>query len=170
MQRLCAILLFNILEVWIDIAILTPSCFGKGRDSTETPSKLFANHNVLGQLTNHNTFSFSEGGPSSNPELIEYYFVFWETCKYLCSFWSPVLNEKIWSLNKMRKIDTSSCSKVYIPWLLMYFVAFLSISKYIYILVHFLNEKSLSTYNSNCNPNRFVKSVSVLISNINIPS
>ncbi len=31
-------------------------------------SKLFANHNALGQLTNHNTFSFSEGGPSSNPE------------------------------------------------------------------------------------------------------
>ncbi len=28
-------------------------------------------HNALGQLTNHNTFSFSEGGPSSNPELIE---------------------------------------------------------------------------------------------------
>ncbi len=25
----------------------------------------------LGQLTNHNTFRFSEGGPSSNPELIE---------------------------------------------------------------------------------------------------
>ncbi len=38
---------------------------------TETPSKLFANHNALGQLTNHNTFRFSEGGPSSNPELIE---------------------------------------------------------------------------------------------------
>ncbi len=35
------------------------------------PSKLFVNHNALGQLTNHNTFSFSEGGPSSNPELIE---------------------------------------------------------------------------------------------------
>ncbi len=33
--------------------------------------KLFANHNALGQLTNHNTFSFSEGGASSNPELIE---------------------------------------------------------------------------------------------------
>ncbi len=46
-------------------------CFGKGRGSTEMPSKLFANHNALGQLTNHNTFSFSEGGPSSNPELIE---------------------------------------------------------------------------------------------------
>ncbi len=38
---------------------------------SKTPSKLFANHNALGQLTNHNTFSFSEGGPSSNPELIE---------------------------------------------------------------------------------------------------
>ncbi len=34
-------------------------------------SKLFANHNALGQLTNHNTFRFSEGRPSSNPELIE---------------------------------------------------------------------------------------------------
>ncbi len=33
-------------------------------------SKVFANHNALGQLTNHNTFCFSEGGPSSNPELI----------------------------------------------------------------------------------------------------
>ncbi len=39
--------------------------------STETPSKLFANHNALGQLTNHNTFSFSEGGPSSNLELMK---------------------------------------------------------------------------------------------------
>ncbi len=38
---------------------------------SKTPSKLFANHNTLGQLTNHNTFCFSEGGPSSNPELIE---------------------------------------------------------------------------------------------------
>ncbi len=43
----------------------------KGRGSTETPSKLFANHNALGQLTNHNTFRFLEGGPSSNPALIE---------------------------------------------------------------------------------------------------
>ncbi len=46
-------------------------CFGKGQGNTETPSMLFANHNALGQLTNHNTFCFSEGGPSSNPELIE---------------------------------------------------------------------------------------------------
>ncbi len=53
------------------MAILTTCCFGKGRGSTETPYKLFANHNALGQLTNHNTFRFSEGGPSSNPELIE---------------------------------------------------------------------------------------------------
>ncbi len=75
-QRLCAILLFNILGVWIDIYNMSmwidmACCFGKGRGSTETPSKLFANHNALGQLTNDNTFRFSEGGPSSNPELIE---------------------------------------------------------------------------------------------------
>ncbi len=46
------------MSMWIDMAC----CFGKGRGSTETPSKLFANHNALGQLTNHNTFRFSEGG------------------------------------------------------------------------------------------------------------
>lgn len=34
-------------------------CFGKERGSTETLSKLFANHNALGQLTNHITFLFS---------------------------------------------------------------------------------------------------------------
>ncbi len=33
-------------------------CFGKGRGSTETSSKLFANHNALGQLTNHNIYFF----------------------------------------------------------------------------------------------------------------
>ncbi len=55
------------MSMWIDMAC----CFGKGRGNTETPSMLFANHNALGQLTNHNTFCFSEGGPSSNPELIE---------------------------------------------------------------------------------------------------
>ncbi len=41
------------------------------RGGAVTPSKLFANHNALGQLTNHNTFHFSEGGPSSNLERIE---------------------------------------------------------------------------------------------------
>ncbi len=44
---------------------------------SKTPSKLFANHNALGQLTNHNTFRFSEGGPSSNPELIEQFVWGW---------------------------------------------------------------------------------------------
>ncbi len=38
---------------------------------SKKPSKLFANNNALRQQTNHNTFRFSEGGPSSNPELIE---------------------------------------------------------------------------------------------------
>ncbi len=52
-------------------------CFGKGQGSTETLSKLFANHNALGQLTNHNTFRFSEGGPSSNPELIKPFLSGW---------------------------------------------------------------------------------------------
>ncbi len=51
--------------------------FGKGRGSTETPSKLFANHNAPGQLTNHNTFRFSKGGPSSSPELIESFVSGW---------------------------------------------------------------------------------------------
>ncbi len=52
-------------------------CSGKGRGSTETPSKLLPNHNALGQLTNHNTFCISEGGPSSNPELIESFVSGW---------------------------------------------------------------------------------------------
>ncbi len=52
-------------------------CFGKGRGSTETPSKLFANHNALGQPTNHNTFRFSEGVPSSNPKLIQPFLSGW---------------------------------------------------------------------------------------------
>ncbi len=41
------------------------------------PSKLFANHNALRQLTSHNTFIFMEGGPSSNPELIESFVSGW---------------------------------------------------------------------------------------------
>ncbi len=46
-------------------------CIEKGQGSSETLSKLFSNHNALGKLTNHYTFRFSEGGPSTNPELIE---------------------------------------------------------------------------------------------------
>ncbi len=34
------------------------------RGGAVTPSKLLANHNALGQLTNQNTFRFSGGGPS----------------------------------------------------------------------------------------------------------
>ncbi len=45
--------------------------------ASETPSKPFTNHNAVGQLTNHNTFCFSEGGPSSNPELIESFVSGW---------------------------------------------------------------------------------------------
>ncbi len=47
------------------------------RGGVVTPSKLFANHIALGQLTNHNTFRFSEGGPSSNPELIKPFVSSW---------------------------------------------------------------------------------------------
>ncbi len=47
------------------------------RGGTVMPSKLFANHNALGQLINHNTFLFSEGGPSSNQELIESFVSGW---------------------------------------------------------------------------------------------
>ncbi len=59
------------------MAILTNLPFWWGGGSTETLSKLFANHNALGQLTNHSTLSFSEGGPSSNPELIESFVSGW---------------------------------------------------------------------------------------------
>ncbi len=61
------------MSMWIDMTCR----FGKGRGSTETPFKLFANHNALGQLNNHNTFSFSEDRPSSNPELIELFVPGW---------------------------------------------------------------------------------------------
>ncbi len=57
-------------------------CFGEGRGSTEMPSKLFANHNALGKITNHNKFSISEGGSSSNLELIESFVSGWGECYY----------------------------------------------------------------------------------------
>ncbi len=47
------------------------------RGGAVTQSKLFANHNALGQLTNHNTFCFSEGWPSSNPKLIKLFVSSW---------------------------------------------------------------------------------------------
>ncbi len=54
------------------------NCSGKGRGNTGKPSKLFANHNALGQLTKHNTFRFSEGGPSSYPELTKSFVSGWQ--------------------------------------------------------------------------------------------
>ncbi len=61
----------------IDIAILTNLLLWQGAGQYWNTSKLFANHNALEQLTNHNTFHFSEGGPSSNPELIELFVPGW---------------------------------------------------------------------------------------------
>ncbi len=73
MKSFCTIL-FNILSIWIRLKLIwqywRTCCFGKGWGNTETPFKRFTNHNALGQLTNHNTFRFSESGRSSNPELI----------------------------------------------------------------------------------------------------
>ncbi len=75
--RFCTIRLFNILRSEFIWQYWWTCCFSKGWGNTETLSKLFANHNTLGQLTNHNTFRFSEGGPSSNPELIESFVSVW---------------------------------------------------------------------------------------------
>ncbi len=80
-------------------------CFGKGRGSTETPSKLFANHNALGQLTNHNTFCFSEGGSSSNPELIEPFVPGWgERC---CNNVNYVKNNTFFESPSMRACSST---------------------------------------------------------------
>ncbi len=89
------------MSMWIDMAC----CFGKGRGSTETPSKLFANHNALGQLTNHNTFSFSEGGPSSNPELIELFVSGWGG-RY-CNNVNHVKNNAIFEPPSMRACSST---------------------------------------------------------------
>ncbi len=92
----------------IDMPILTPDgtcCFGKGRCSTEMPSKLFANHNALGQLTNHNTFRFSEGGPSSNPELIEPFVPGWG--ERYCNNVNYVKNNAIFEPPSMRACSST---------------------------------------------------------------
>ncbi len=79
-------------------------CFGKGRGNTETPSKL-ANHNAQGQLTNHNTFRFSEGGASSNPELIELFLSGWgERC---CNNVNYVKNNAIFESPSMRACSST---------------------------------------------------------------
>ncbi len=85
-------------------------CFGKRRGSTETLSKLFANHNALGQLTNHNTFHFSEGGPSSNPEPIE---PFVPGCgERYCNNVNYVKNNAIFEPPSMRACSSTPQNKI----------------------------------------------------------
>ncbi len=79
--------------------------FGKGRGSTETPSKLFTNHNALGQLTNHNTFRFSEGRPSSNPELIEPFVPGWR--ERYCNNLNYVKNNAFFEPPSMRACSST---------------------------------------------------------------
>ncbi len=80
-------------------------CFGKGWGSTETLSKLLANHNALGQLTNHNTFRFSEGGASSNPELIESFVPVWG--EMYCNNGNDVKNNAIFEPPSMRACSST---------------------------------------------------------------
>ncbi len=68
-------------------------------------SKLFANHNALGQLTNHNTFCFSEGGPSSNPELIEPFVPGWG--ERYCNNVNYVKNNAIFEPPSMRACSST---------------------------------------------------------------
>ncbi len=84
---------------------LIACCFGKGRGNTETQSKLFANHNALGQLTNHNTFRFSVGGTSSNPELIEPFVPGWG--ERYCNYVNYVKNNAIFEPPSMRACSST---------------------------------------------------------------
>ncbi len=72
---------------------------------SKTPSKLFANHNALGQLTNHYTFRFSEGGPSSNPELIESFV--WGGGERYCNNVNYVKNNAIFEPPSMRACSST---------------------------------------------------------------
>ncbi len=105
-QRFCVILLFNILGSELIWQYWRTCCSGKGRGSTETLSKLFANHNALGQLTNHNTFRFSEGGPSSNPELIEPFVPGWG--ERYCNNVNYVKNNELNNAPSMRACSSTS--------------------------------------------------------------
>ncbi len=72
---------------------------------TNLTSKLFANHNALGQLTNHNTFCFSEGRPSSNPELIEPFV--WGWGERYCNNVNYVKNNVIFEPPSMRACSST---------------------------------------------------------------
>ncbi len=77
---------------------------------SKTLSKLFANHNALGQLTNHNTFRFSEGGPSSNPELIESFVPGWG--ERYCNNVNYVKNNAIFKPPSMRACSSTPLNKI----------------------------------------------------------
>ncbi len=81
------------------------SCWPGINLPSKTPSKLFANHNALGQLTNHNTFRFSEGGPSSNPELIEPFV--WGWGERYCNNVNYVKNNAIFEPPSMRACSST---------------------------------------------------------------
>ncbi len=68
-------------------------------------SKQFANHNALGKVTNHNTFYFSEGGPSSNPELIEPFVSGWG--ERYCNNVNYVKNNAIFEPPRMRACSST---------------------------------------------------------------
>ncbi len=81
------------------------SCWQRIHLPSKTPSKLLANHNALGQLTNHNTFRFSEGGPSSNPELIEWFVSGWG--ERYCNNVNYVKNNAIFKPPSMRACSST---------------------------------------------------------------
>ncbi len=85
-------------------------CFGKGWGNTETPSKLFANHNALGQLTNHDTFRFSGGEPSSNSELMEPFVSGWG--ERYCNNVNYVKNNAIFEPPSMRACSSTPQNKI----------------------------------------------------------
>ncbi len=79
------------------------NCMARG--GAVTPSKLITNHNALAQLTNHNTFSFSEGGPSSNPELIKSFVSGWG--ERYCNNVNYVKNNAIFEPPSMRAYSST---------------------------------------------------------------
>ncbi len=81
------------------------SCWQRIHLPSKTPSMLLANHNALGQLTNHNTFRFSEGGPSSNPELIKSFVPGWG--ERYCNNVNYVKNNAIFEPPSMRACSST---------------------------------------------------------------
>ncbi len=73
------------------------------------PSQLFTNHNALGQLTNHNTFSFLESGSSSNRELIKSFVSGWG--ERYCNNVNYVKNNAIFEPPSMRSCFSTPQNK-----------------------------------------------------------